>query len=138
MVCHLSHIETLNSYVPTSAKIKYHTMCVLIMIMIMIKIPVMAQPAYQISTIYYCSIDNSTCSEINNHVSLSLPVSLVGHINNQDLLLFDGSWSHYLNPLATSVEPLLEFCFSVCCLWDLALVTILSPRMIISVSPLAH
>ena len=39
---------------------------------------------------YYCIIDNSICSETNNQVSLSLSVSLVGHINNQDLLLLNG------------------------------------------------
>ena len=58
-------------------------------IMIMIKIPVKAQPVYRISIKYYCIIDNSTCSETNNLVSLSFSVSFVGHINNQDLLLLD-------------------------------------------------
>ena len=63
----------------------------MIMIMIMIKILVKAYAVYQINTKYYCLIDNSTCSETNNHVSSSLPISLVGHINNQDLLLLDGN-----------------------------------------------
>ena len=106
------------------------------MIMIMIKRPVKAQPIYRISTKYYCIINNNTCSETNNQVSLSLSVSFVGHINNQDLLLLDGNCLHYISQSITFSEPLLDFCFSVSCLWDLDLVTILSPQMIISVSPL--
>ena len=64
---------------------------VAIFIIIMIKILVKAQPVYWISIKYYCLIDNRTCSETNNQVSLSLSVSLVGHISNQDLLLLDGA-----------------------------------------------
>ena len=59
------------------------------MIMIMITILVKVQSVYRISIKYYCIIDNSTCSETNNQVSLSLSVSFVGHMNNQDLLLLD-------------------------------------------------
>ena len=55
----------------------------------MITIPVKVQPVYWISIKYYCIIDNSTCSETNNRVSLSLSVSFVDHMNNQDLPLLD-------------------------------------------------
>ena len=59
----------------------------MIMITIMIKILVKAQPVYQINIRYYWITDNSICSETNSLISLSLSVSVVGHINNQGLLL---------------------------------------------------
>ena len=86
-----SSIATIYHWIPLQlhiGKFKLHNKNkIMIMIMIMIKILVKTHPVYRISIKYYCITDNSICSETNSLISLSLSVSVVGHINNQGLLL---------------------------------------------------